>query len=53
MKMNVEETIDCINAVLNLMTHCDDHTEIETIQRAASLGLMLLANLEESLSKKP
>ncbi len=53
MKLDTEETIECISALFSLMTHCDDHTEVETIQRTASLGLMLLRNLKEKLLDKP
>lgn len=53
MKMTTEETLGCLTSLLDLLTHCDDHTEIETIQNVSFLGLVLLANLKEKDTKKP
>ncbi|ELI8123310.1 TPA: hypothetical protein ACPZNJ_000401 [Yersinia enterocolitica] len=53
MKMTTEETLGCLTSLLDLMTHCNDNTDAETIQNASFLGLALLANLKEKDTKKP
>ncbi len=52
MKMTSEEIIDCINALLNILTHCDDNTEIETIYHVSLVGLILISDLKENLNDK-
>ncbi|HHL2713080.1 TPA: hypothetical protein ACQ39K_004726 [Yersinia enterocolitica] len=53
MKMTTEETLGCLTSLLDLLTHCDDNTDIETIQNASFLGLALLTNLKKKDKKKP
>lgn len=47
MKMNAEDTLECLTALLDLLTLCDESTSTETIQNASFLGLVLVARLKE------
>ncbi|HHG0427104.1 TPA: hypothetical protein ACPTCW_003767 [Yersinia enterocolitica] len=51
MKMNSEETLGCLTALFDLLTHCDENTSVESIQEASFLGLCLLNNLKSKEKK--
>lgn len=51
--MNVEDTLECLTALLDLLTLCDESTSIETIQNASFLGLVLAAKLKEQKTNNP
>ncbi|HDL7313825.1 TPA: hypothetical protein PXN27_000584 [Yersinia enterocolitica] len=53
MKMNAEDTLECLTALLDLLTLCDENTSIETIQNASFLGLVLVARLKEQKTNNP
>ncbi|MGE4670479.1 hypothetical protein [Yersinia enterocolitica] len=46
MKMNLDETLGCLTALFDLLTHCDENTSVKSIQEASFLGLCLLNNLK-------
>ncbi|ELI8314412.1 TPA: hypothetical protein RFB69_000538 [Yersinia enterocolitica] len=53
MKMNAEDTLECLTALLDLLTLCDESTSTETIQNASFLGLVLVARLKEKKTNNP
>lgn len=53
MKMNTEETLGCLTALLDLLTLTDESTSIETIQNASFLGLVLVTRLKEQKANNP
>lgn len=46
MKLGGEDRIASVLALLELISHCDEDTKIETIQTAALLGWSLLREIK-------
>lgn len=53
MKMTAVETLECLAALLDLLTLCDESTSVETIQNASFLGLVLVSRLKELKTNNP
>ncbi|AJJ54867.1 hypothetical protein BZ17_651 [Yersinia pseudotuberculosis IP 32953] len=53
MKMNTEDTLECLTALLDLLTHSDENTSIETIKNASLLGLILVSELKSKKTNNP
>ncbi|QPS88842.1 hypothetical protein I6G46_07735 [Serratia plymuthica] len=48
MTLGNEDVLASVAALLELLTHCDEDTKIETIQTTALLGWRLLSGLNGS-----
>lgn len=47
MTLDIEDALASLAALLDLLTHCDEDTKIETVQTTALLGWILLKNIEQ------
>jgi hypothetical protein len=45
--LDIEDALASLAALLDLLTHCDEDTKIETVQTTALLGWILLKNIEQ------
>ncbi len=51
MTLGDEDKIASVAALLELLSHCDEDTKIETIQTAALLGWSLLTSCKEKVAE--
>lgn len=47
MTLSNEDVLASLAALLELLTHCDEDTKIETVQTTALLGWVLLKKIEQ------
>jgi hypothetical protein len=47
-----EDALASLAALLDLLTHCDEDTKIETVQNAALLSWMLLKQIKRNFENK-
>lgn len=45
--LDSEDALASLAALLDLLTHCDEDTKIETVQTTALLGWILLKKIEQ------
>ncbi|MFS7187860.1 hypothetical protein AB6848_20545 [Serratia proteamaculans] len=52
MTLGNEDALASLAALLDLLTHCDEDTKIETVQNAALLSWMLLKQIKRNFENK-